>query len=129
MCLGYEVIDFALVMVQEWLDVFLVEEICALRTRQNEVKMCEKADPRIEGDPGEDEVESVLNRVEEEESDEVNEPRCELGGIGGVESFVGSEDWKKDGDRDAGGSLVSLEVLWDAASELLEAIVAVRKYP
>jgi len=43
--------------------------------------MNEKAEPRPEGDPCEDEVECVLNGVEEDESDEVDEPGNEQRGV------------------------------------------------
>lgn len=105
MGLGYEVVDFALVVVEEGLDVFLVEEGGALGAGEDEVEVQEEAHPGVEGDPGEDEVERVLNRVEEHEGDEVDEPWGELGWIGGVEGFVGGEDGEEHCDGDAGFAL------------------------
>lgn len=45
MALGYEVIDFSLVVVEEGLEVLLVDVVCALRARQDQVQVCEEADP------------------------------------------------------------------------------------
>jgi hypothetical protein len=47
-----ELLDLALVVLQERVDVVLVEEAGALRLRENEVGEEEEADPAVEGDPG-----------------------------------------------------------------------------
>lgn len=79
--LADEVVDLALMVVQERLNVLLVQERCALRAGKNQVEMCEEADPRVEGHPAEDEVECVLNDGEAGQDNEVDQPWCKEGGI------------------------------------------------
>ena len=67
--------------------------------------MDKEAKPGIEGDPGEDEVEGILDGCEEGKREEVDEPRSEQGGVGSVESFVGCEDGEKDSCCDANSML------------------------
>ena len=71
--------------------------------------MGEEADPGVEGDPAQDEVECVFNDGEGGEHHEVNEPWCEEGGIGCVEGFVGREDGEEDGGCYAAWWLASRE--------------------
>lgn len=82
--------------------------------------MDEEAEPGVEGDPGQDEVEGVLDEGEEREGYEVHEPWREEGGIRGVEGFVGGEDGEEDGGGD--GQTVGDEAKHDSSSRL-EALV------
>jgi hypothetical protein len=97
-----EVVNLALVVVQQRLEVLLVQEGGALRAREDQVEVQEEAHPGPEGDPAEDEVEGVFDRREEDQHHEVDEPWCQLGGVRGVEGFVGGEDGEEDGGSDAG---------------------------
>jgi hypothetical protein len=100
--LGDEVVDFALVVVEEGLDVLLVGEGGALGTRHDQVQVEEEADPGIEGDPAKDEVEDILDGGEDGQDNKVDEPGREQGGVGRVQGFVRGEDGEEDGCRDAG---------------------------
>lgn len=46
--------------------------------------MRKEAEPGVEGDPAEDEVEGVFHEVGQRQNDEVHEPWREEGGIRGV---------------------------------------------
>jgi hypothetical protein len=48
---GYKVIDGNFVLVEEWMDVLLIEDFCALCLWQDKVEEEAKADPRIERNP------------------------------------------------------------------------------
>ena len=63
--------------------------------------MYEEADPGVEGHPAENEVKGVLDSSEGAEDDEVDQPRGEESGVGGVQGFVGGEDREEDSGRDA----------------------------
>jgi hypothetical protein len=43
-------------LLEEWMDIFLVYEDAALFAGKYEIEVDSEADPRIEGDPVEDEV-------------------------------------------------------------------------
>lgn len=101
MTFAYEVVNLALMLVQEWLDVLLVGERGALRTRHDQVKVDEEADPRVEGHPAKNEVEDILDGSEDREHNEVDQPGCEQSWVGGVESFVGGEYGEKNGGCNA----------------------------
>lgn len=92
MCIRDEVIDLALVVVQEWLDVLAVEERGTLGPREDQVKVDKQADPGVEGYPAKNEVEGAFDGGDEREGDKVHKPWGEDGWVGGVESFIGGED-------------------------------------
>jgi hypothetical protein len=96
-----EVINLALVVVQEGLDVFAVEEGGSLGSREDQVQVEEESQPGVEWYPAEDEVEGALEGGDEGEGNKVHEPWGKDGGVGGVEGFVGGEDGEEDGYRDA----------------------------
>lgn len=54
-------IDLSFVVFEEWVDVLFVDEDAALLAGQDEVEVDAEADPAVEGNPGEDEVELRLN--------------------------------------------------------------------
>ncbi|CAI6340420.1 unnamed protein product [Periconia digitata] len=102
MRIGNEVINLTLVVVQDRLEVFLVQERRALGTGENQVQVNTEAHPGPERHPAKNEVECVLYEMEQRKHHEVNEPWCEESWIGGVESFVGCEDRKQNSGGDAG---------------------------
>ena len=57
MRLPNELIDFGFVMQQKRMYMFLIQHSCALGTGEDEIEMQEEAEPGVEGDPAEDEVE------------------------------------------------------------------------
>lgn len=59
--------------------------------------MDEEAEPGIEGNPVEDEVELILHQQEEGEGRPVHQPWREHGRVGCAEGFVGEEDGQQDG--------------------------------
>ena len=69
--------------------------------------MQQEAQPGVEGDPAEDEVEGGLDGGDGAEDDPVHEPGGEVRRVGGAESFVGHEDGEEDGDGGAVGVRVS----------------------
>lgn len=79
--LAYKVVDLALMVVQEGLNVLLVEEAGALGAGQDQVQVQEEADPRVKGDPAEDKVEEVLDRGDYGEDDKVDEPGRDEGRV------------------------------------------------
>lgn len=112
MALGYEVVDLTLVLVQEGLDVLLVHERGALRAGHDQVEVDEEANPRVERDPAEDEVEDILDRGEDGEHDEVDQPGRKQRWVGCVQGFVGRKYGEQNGRGDAVILLVSCAVSW-----------------
>jgi hypothetical protein len=80
----------------------LIQKARALGPWQDQVEVCEEADPGVKGHPAEDEVEGVFYGGEGGEDDEVDEPGCEEGWVRRVERFVGCEDGEEDCGCDAG---------------------------
>lgn len=60
-----EGIDFSFVLFEEGINVLAVEKRGALRPRHDEVEVYEEAEPGIERNPGEDEIEGGFKKVEE----------------------------------------------------------------
>ena len=89
------------------MDVFFVDVDAALLAGEDEVEVQAEADPGVEGDPGEDEVELGFREEEEGERCPVHEPGGEDGGVGGAEGFIGGEDGEEDGGYRAGSMCVS----------------------
>ena len=46
-----EFLDFALMLLKEWVDVFLEEDAGALGLREDKIREEEETDPAIEGEP------------------------------------------------------------------------------
>ena len=110
-------VDLALVLFEEWVDVLLVKHDGALFPWSDEVEVYAEADPGVEGNPGEDEVELRFNREEEREGRPVHEPWCEEGGIASADGFVGGENGEEDRchrarDRISVVCVVLLSVMW-----------------
>lgn len=105
MRIRYKVVDLALVVVEERVEVLLVEEGGALRAGQDQVQVDEEAEPGIKRNPGQDEGECVFDGGDERQGHEVHEPWSEERGVRCVERFVGCEDGEEDGCRDAGQSV------------------------
>ena len=83
---------------EERLDIAAIDERGALRlSGQQEPGVEAEAGPRIKGQPGQD-VEVGFQEGAGGLAEEVDEPRCELGRVGGGEGFVGGEDGEEDGD-------------------------------
>lgn len=90
-------VDLPLMLFQERMDVGFVDVDGALLPGQDEVEVDAEADPGIERDPVEDEVELGLYEEEEGQGCPVHEPWDQERGVAGAESFVGGEDGEEDG--------------------------------
>ena len=75
-CITYQAIDLPLVLLQERMNVFFVDEYASLLAWQNQVQVNAEADPAIEWDPAEYEVELILDGEKEGEGGPVHEPWC-----------------------------------------------------
>lgn len=84
------------------MDVRLVEDLGALRLREDEVGEQAEPEPGVERHPGEQEVGPVVEEGEAGEDDPVHEPGGQLGRVRRAEGFVGGEDGEEDGDDGAG---------------------------
>ena len=89
-------IDVVLVMCEERMHIYLVEEFCALGLREDEIGKQNQTEECVEGEPGEDEVGPVVEEGEEGQDHPIHQPWRKLSGIGGAEGFVGGEDGKYD---------------------------------
>lgn len=51
MSVSNEFLDFSLMLLEEWIDVFLEEDAGALGLREDKIREEEETDPAVEGDP------------------------------------------------------------------------------
>lgn len=96
-----ELVDFLFVVEEERVHVFLVDFCGALGAGEDEVQVQEEAEPGVEGNPAEDEVEGAFEGEDDGGDDPVHEPGREVCWVGGPECFVGHEDGKEDRDEGA----------------------------
>ena len=90
------------------MDILFINPHTSLLAWKDEVEVDAEANPGVEGDPVEDEVELGLDEEEERERRPVHEPGCQDGGVAGAEGFVGGEDGEEDGGYGAVGVRVSV---------------------
>lgn len=74
------------------MNIGLVEEDAALLAWRDQIKVDGQAEPAVEGDPVEDEVELVLDQEEDTKRRPVHEPWREHTRVGSAQGFVGEED-------------------------------------
>lgn len=98
---GDEVVDLSLIFLEEGVNVLLVDDAGALGLREDKVEEEQEADVAVEGDPDEDEGDPGFSEKGDAEDDPVHQPGRELGGVGGLEGFVGCEDGKEEGSDGA----------------------------
>jgi hypothetical protein len=97
-----QVVNLALVRLEPWVDISLVNVNGALFARHDEVEVQCKAHPGVEWHPVENEVELRFNHEEQREGGPVHKPWCEVGGIASADGFVRGENWKEDRGDGAG---------------------------
>lgn len=94
-------------LFQERVNVGLIDPDATLLTGGNEVEVQAQAEPAVEWNPVEDEVELVLNEEKDAQRRPVHEPWRENAGVGSAQGFVGEEDGEGDGEQ--GGQDVGYE--------------------
>lgn len=123
---GDQVLDLRLVVLEVRVDVGGVDDAGALGLREDEVEEEEETDVGVQRDPGEKKVSKrfcygrregcgrhspdeepfgpTLNEESAGEDDPVHQPWCQLGGVGGLEGFVGGEEREEEGGDGAENS-------------------------
>ena len=81
-------IDLALVRLEPWVNVGLVDIDGTLLAWHDEVEVQAETHPRVEGHPVKDKVEVRLNQQKQRECDPVHQPWCKIGRIASTDSLV-----------------------------------------
>ena len=91
-----EFIDLALVRLEPWVDIGLVDVDGALLAWHDEVEVQAETHPRVEGHPVKDKVEVRLNQQKQRECDPVHQPWRKISRVSSSDSLVRGIDGEED---------------------------------